>query len=317
MTSRSRRGGAGPAAVAAGAFLLAAAAACRAKGPGGGARASGRDPAPNAFAADRTWDDGKAEIDAYEAKERRYGIARPFTAYMIVVKEDFSRKELVKADPGHDQRDLMTVLKLNRVIHLETGIYSYNQMASAFFERSNMDLVKFTLTSFEWCGNSFKEYTRRDGRAALEVHTYWDGQADATYAIPAGPDVVLYDQLPLWIRSLPQEPGTTLALRLVEGQVDSKGPRPALREATLRAAAEERVTTPSGSYAALRWDLRTGDARPDTFWIGRSFPYLLLAWEKGDGGSYRLNWTQRLAYWTLNHPGDERYLEGPPGGSGP
>src|SRR5690348_7933606 len=82
MTSRSRRGGAGPAAVAAGAFLLAAAAACRAKGPAGGARAAGRDPAPNAFAADRTWDDGKAEIDAYEAKERRYGIARPFTAYM-------------------------------------------------------------------------------------------------------------------------------------------------------------------------------------------------------------------------------------------
>src|SRR2546425_748544 len=306
MTSRSRRGVRRLASAAAGAFLLTAAAACRVNGPAGDARASGREPAPNAFAADRVWDDGRAEIDAYEAKESRYGVPRPFTAYMIVVKEDFSRKELVKADPGHDQRDLMTVLKLNRMIHLQTGIYSYHQMASAFFERSSMDLVKFTLTSSEWCGNSFKEYRRRDGRAALEVHTYWDGQADVTYEIPAAPDVVLYDQLPLWIRSLPQEPGTTLALRLVEGQVGSRGPKPELREGTLRAAAEEPVNTPAGSFPALRWELRAGDARPDTFWTGRSFPYLLLAWERGDGGSYRLKWTDRLAYWTLSQPGDEK-----------
>jgi hypothetical protein len=293
-------------------LLLATLAACRGAGEATGeGAAAARAPAPNRFASDRLWDDGKAEIDAYEAKEERYGIPRPFTAYMIVVKEDFSRSQLVKADPGHDPRDLMPVLKLNRVHHLQTGIYAYHQMASSFFERATMDLVKFTLTSFEWCGNSFKEYTRRDGRASLEVHTYWDGQADATYAIPAGPDVILYDQLPLWIRSLPQEPGTVEGFRLVPGQIDSRGAKPDLRRATLRALSEGPLKTPAGSFRALLWELSVGDARPDRFWTDRRFPYLLLAWEKPDGGSYRLAWTRRLAYWTLNHPGDESFLEAP------
>ena len=289
-------GGGGAPAVAAGS-----------EGPAGGAVA---DPA-NGFAANALWDDGRAEVNAYEASERRYGVLRPFTAYHIVVKEDFSKQQLVKADPGHDPADLVTVLKLNQVINYQTGIYSYHQMASTFYDRATMDLLKFTLTSFEWCGNSFKEYTRRDGRAALHVHTYWDTMADATYDLPVGPDVVLYDQLPLWIRSLPQAPGTTRALRLVPGQIDSKGPKPEIEAATLRAVAEESVTTPAGPFRALRWELKAGDGQPDLYWTAREFPHLLISWSKPDGGAYRLKWTQRLAYWTLHDPGGEKYLAGP------
>ncbi len=266
---------------------------------------------PNAFAANALWDDGRAEIDAYEAAERRYDVLRPFTAYHIIVKEDFSKKQLVKADPGHDPADLVTVLKLNQVINYQTGIYSYHQMASTFYERGTMDLLKFSLTSFEWCGNSFKEYTRPDGAAALHVHTYWDGQADATYDLPAGPDVVLYDQIPLWIRSLPQAVGASRTLRLVPGQINSKGPKPEPQPAILRAVAEESVTTPAGTFPALRWELKAGDRQPDLYFTARPFPHLLVAWNKPDGGFYRLKWTQRLAYWTLNGPGNEKYLQGP------
>jgi len=185
-------------------LLLAALAAADGAGP----RAAGAGPGapgsvargPEAFAASPLWDDGRAEIDAYEASVRRYGVMRPLTAYLIVVKEDFSKTQLVKADPGHDPADLLPVLKLNHVINYQTGIYSYHQMASAFFDRGTMELVKLSLTSNEWCGNTYKEYTRRDGGGTLHVHTYWDGQAEATYPVPGGPDVVFYDALPLYIR---------------------------------------------------------------------------------------------------------------------
>lgn len=289
--------------------LALAAAGCRAGGPPATAGKAGA--AANPFAANPLWDDGRAEIDAYDASTRRYDILRPFTAYLIVVKEDCSRAQLVKADPGHDPKDLVTVLKLNHVLNYQTGIYSYHQMASSFFERDTMDLVKFSLTSFEWCGNSYKEYTRRDGKASLHVHTYWDGQAEATYDLPSGPDVVLYDQVPLWIRSLPQGAGTERGLRVVAGQINSKGPKPAIEAGALRATAEETVTTPAGSFRALRWELKVADRNPDLFWTARDFPYLLVAWDKPDGGSYRLKWTQRLAYWELNKPGGERFLLGP------
>ena len=302
--------------------LAAASAACSA--PAG--HASGGSPAgapvpttaaagPEAFAASALWDDGRAEIDAYEASVRRYGVPRRLTAYLIVVKEDFSKRQLVKADPGHDPADLFPVLKLNHVITYQTGIYSYHQMASAFFDRGTMELVKLSLTSNEWCGNTYKEYTRRAGGGALHVHTYWDGQAEATYGIPAGADVVFYDALPLWIRSLPQTPGTVRTLRIVPAQIDSRGAPPEVRPATLKATSEERVQVPAGAFRALRWELQGSEGPPELFWTSRDHPYVLVAWNRPDGSDYRLKWTQRLAYWTLNRPGDERYLEGPEPGA--
>jgi len=293
-----------------GALVLAAgalgAAGCRAPAAGGTASP------PNPFAADALWDDGRAEIDAYEATIKRYGILRSLTAYLVVVKEDLSKAQLVKADPGHDPGDLRTVLKLNHVVNYQTGIYSYHQMASCFFDRGTMDLVKLSLTSNEWCGNTYKEYTRRDGRGTLHVHTYWDNQAEATYDLPTGPDVVFYDALPMWIRSLPQSAGTERALRLLPSQIESKGPRPEAQAATLVAAREEGIVVPAGRFRALRWELRTAGGPPDVYWTACDAPHVLVAWDRGDGGAYRLKWTQRLAYWTLNRPGDERFLQGPP-----
>ena len=274
-------------------------------------RGAGTVAAPNAFATAALWDDGRAEIDAYEATIRRYGVLRPLTAYLIVVKEDFSRTQLVKADPGHDPSDLQTVLKLNHVIGYQTGIYSYHQMMSCFFDRPTMDLVKLSFTSNEWCGNSYKEFTRRDGRGDLHVHTYWDNQGEATYDVPVGPDVVFQDSLPLWVRSLPQIPGTARELRLLPTQIESKGARPDAGPATLRAAREEEIEAPAGTYRALRWELATGEGAKEVYWTARDDPHVLVAWDRSDGGSYRLKWTQRLAYWTLNHPGDETYLDGP------
>jgi hypothetical protein len=265
----------------------------------------------NPFAAHALWDDGRAEVNAYDAAERRYGVLRPFTAYHIVVKEDLSRAQLVKADPGHDPADLVTVLKLNQVIEYQTGIYTYHQMASTFHARDGMDLLKFSLTSFEWCGNTYKEYTRRGSRATLHAHTYWDGMAEVAYDLPVGPDVVLYDAMPLWVRSLPQASGTSRDLRLVPGQISSQAPKPVIAPATLRAVGEEEVTTPAGRFRAMRWELTAGGGAPDTYWLARDHPRLLVAWDKPDGGRYRLKWTQRLAYWTLNAPGGEKHLAGP------
>jgi hypothetical protein len=288
------------------AVLLGVIIGCQAVSTGGDVAAG-----PNAFAADPLWDDGRAEVNAYEAAERRYGVLREFTAYHIVVKEDFSRRLLVKADPGHDPSDLVTVLKMNQVIEYRTGIYTYHQMASTFHERAGMDLLKFSLASFEWCGNTYKEYTRRGVRAALHAHTYWDGMADVTYDLPAGPDVVLYDQVPLWVRSLPQVAGTARDLRLVPGQISSRAERPEIAPAALRAVAEEEMAVPAGRFRTLRWELRAGGGAPDVFWLARAAPHLLVAWDKPDGGRYRLKWTQRLAYWTLNAPGGEKFLDGP------
>src|SRR2546426_2516431 len=241
-------------------------------------RAAAPAAGPNPFAASALWDDGRAEIDAYEAAVLRYGVPRAFTAYLIVVKEDFSKTKLVKADPGHDPDDLFTVLKLNHAINYQTGIYSYHQLASAFFDRASMDLVKFSLTSNEWCGNTYKEYTRRDGKGALHAHTYWDHQSEATYDVPVGPDVVFYDQLPLWIRSLPQTPGTARSLRLLPTQIESRGSRPDIVPATLQAVREERVVVPAGGLPPLPRGPTPRKRGPPVYSASPGGPPRFLAW---------------------------------------
>ncbi len=277
----------------------------------------GRPPeaatAPTAppFGAGRLWDDGRAEIDAYEAAVRRDGLPRKFTAYLIVVKEDLSRKRLAKADPGHDPADLVTVLKLNHVLDYRTGISSCRQTATCYFDRDSMELLKLSLASSDWSGSTYKEFQRRDRGGLLRVHTDRDDPAEASYDVPIGPDVVFYDQLPLWIRSLPQAVGTRRELRLLPTQIDPHAPRPEIRKGTLQAVRQEILLVKAGGFQTIRWQLDTGGGRPDVYWTARDAPHVLVAWDQPDGGGYRLKWTQRLPYWTLNRPADERYLEGP------
>src|SRR5439155_24377219 len=90
--------------VAFGLLALMAVPGCR-PGPAAG-RAAAPAAGPNPFAASPLWDDGRAEIDAYEAAVLRYGFPQGFTGHLIVVQEDFSKTELVKPDPGHDFDDL-------------------------------------------------------------------------------------------------------------------------------------------------------------------------------------------------------------------
>ena len=69
----------------------------------------------SAWARDPLWDDGKAEVAIYEAREIRYGRPHESRAVFIVVKEDFHRELLVKADPPYEGKQLIPVLKLNAV----------------------------------------------------------------------------------------------------------------------------------------------------------------------------------------------------------
>ncbi|MBI4161955.1 MAG: hypothetical protein HY509_05865 [Acidobacteria bacterium] len=256
------------------------------------------------------WDDGRAEISAYEATAVRYGATRPFTAYLIVVKEDFSRADLVKADPGHDPADLFPVLKLNQVIRFQTGVYDYHQMLSVFFDRADLIPVKLSLAHFEWCGNSYKELRRQGETALLQAHTYWDGMAEKKFPLRFTGHTLLYDELPVWLRSVPPpEAERNWGVSLIPTQVSSRAEDPAPRRATLKffPGVEEvpvRSEVLPASRVVLEWEKGT-----DIYLFHRNPPHVLLSWDRSDGGRYRLLWSRRMPYWELNSPGDEVNLQ--------
>src|SRR6266850_7827252 len=147
------------------------------------------------------WGDGKAEFNIYDAQIARYGIPRPTEVLHILVREPFDPKQLVKPD-NPNQADAIQVLKLNQILHVPTGLYVYQQMHSNFWRVDNAQLLKFSLTSNDSCGNTFKEARREGDKLTYEYHTYWDGMADGKENIAPPANGYFYDELPWLVRTI-------------------------------------------------------------------------------------------------------------------
>ena len=155
------------------------------------------------WARDPLWDDGMAEVALYDARRPQYGRPESYQAVFVVVKEEFRRPLHVKADPPFEGKDLFAVLKLNAIHSYSTPNYPYHFLLSVFVRRDDPSrLVKLTMGSQEWCGNTFKEVTTWGPAPQLVSHSYFDGEGDATRPLDLGPGDLLEDQLPLALRSL-------------------------------------------------------------------------------------------------------------------
>lgn len=270
------------------ALLILAAAGCAA------APAAGGD-AP--WRSSPLWDDGNAELCAYEVTWARYGNLWEGRALLILVKEPWAPDLDVKAD--EPRPDGFDVLKLNHVRDVPTGIYTYHQMASVFLRRETGELVKLATTSSEACGISTAFLV--DG--TLDTHSYFDGQGSRSTAWPRG--ALPEDGLPALLRdfvagALPREVEVFPSLltgRLPDLQAESfRLERRPLGE----------VTVPAGSFSAVELRLERGDRFLSYVFEDRE-PYRLLRLERSDGTEYRLAKCGRIPYWNMARPGAEAW----------
>lgn len=145
-------------------------------------------------------DQGKAEFNIYDAAIMRYGEPRNGTVTHIWVKEPWDAQAGTKWDG--DGQGNYEVIKMIQVISYPTGIYRYEQMWSGFWKRDTADLVKWSLTHHEACGNTFKQARIAEGKADYVHFSYFEGHGEggAEVVIPEG--AVFYDELPLKLRLL-------------------------------------------------------------------------------------------------------------------
>jgi hypothetical protein len=292
------------AAAVAGALTLAAAG-CGAAEPGTGA-AGGPPPTATAAAMPAPagdgswrraplWDDGKAELCAYDVTWARYGRLWPGRALLVLVKEPWAPDLDVKAD--QPRPDGFDVLKLNHVRDVPTGIYAYHQMASAFLRRDDGALVKLATTSSEACGIS----TALLAGGTLDTRSYFDGQGNRSTAYPAG--ALPEDALPALLRDYVEgEAPATLSVfpSLLTGRF------PDLVAASYRLSRRPlaEVAVPGGTAAGVELRLERGDHFL-SYAFAAEAPHRLLRLSRDDGTEYRLAKCERLAYWTMNVPGGE------------
>lgn len=254
------------------------------------------------------WFDGKAEVNLYHTSIVIYGTPREGNGVaQIVVTERHRGDQLVKADDWQ-QPGLVDMLKFNDVWSVPTGIYRYEQMLSFFFPQNSLRLAKMTLASHEWCGNTFKELVNYQDRSSYAFNTYWDGQGNGRFEVDFPADLVVYDALPVQLRALRFAAGLTTRLNLLPRQRSSKATRPEWHTATLRVGEKAKLAVPAGDYEA--WPVTLEHAGgTDRLWLEAEFPNRMLRWEAANGDRLELRKALKLAYWELNQPGGEKYLE--------
>lgn len=252
----------------------------------------------SSWARDSLWDDGQAEVALYEARRPQYGKLEAYEAVLIVVKEDFNTQLYVKADPPYEGKQLLPVMKLNAVHSYWTANYPYHFLASVFVRRDDpATLVKLTVGSQEWCGNTFSEVKSWGANPELVSHSYFDGQGDATHRLDLRPGDLLEDQLPLALRSLHFEPGLSFERRVLPSLIANylSGP-PTFVNATVEVVGEETVQTRAGRHLAWKVTVRMAEIQ-QTWWFEKAAPHTLLKMESSDGRSWLLKGRTRKPYW--------------------
>jgi len=251
---------------------------------------------------DTYWADGKAEFSIYSAELTREGALQPGDVLHVLVREPFEPKQLVKADDWK-RPEIIQVLKFNQILHVPTGLYLYQQMHSNFWRVDNAQLLKFSLTSNDSCGNTYKE-ARRDGAHFLyEFRTYWDGMASGSNEITPPPNGHFYDELPWLVRTIDfAKPDAPFEIQLAGSVIHSKKDTFAFQPAKVSFTSTDRAIDVTVQHAA----------GADHFILDRDPPHLLREWKAADGSRLKMKRNLKVDYWNYNKPGDrERALNNP------
>ncbi|MDQ3120247.1 MAG: hypothetical protein M3Q89_11880 [Verrucomicrobiota bacterium] len=248
------------------------------------------------------WANGKAEFSIYGAEIVRYGIPRSCEVLHILVREPFDSKQLVKPE-GPMRADTIAVLKMNQILNVPTGLYVYQQMHSNFWRVDNARLLKFSLTSNDSCGNTYKEGRRAGEQFVYEYRTYWDGMAGGQEDVPVPANAYFYDELPWLVRTLDfSKPGAEFEIQLTGSVINSKKDTIEFKPARVSFKATERTIEVIVKHAA----------GSDLFTLDRDGPHLLREWKAADGSRLKMKRNLKVDYWNYNKPGDrERALNNP------
>jgi hypothetical protein len=253
------------------------------------------------------WDDGYAEMCYYNAVVPIYGKPRSYTRVHVVVREWLDVESGVKTDnvnaPG-----AIPVLKLNIAEEIPTENYQYRYMRTLLADRYTLGPRKITASSQEWCGMSFRHLRWNDNVCDYKSFSYFEGEADRTWEVPA--------------KSVPFETLLLAAREIALGeQREFTSVLPALRSnhqvapdakpTRLRAAfAATDVTVTAGQFEVREVSGRIGD-RKLRFWIETAAPHRLIKYNFGDE-SGELRFSEHRAYWDRGWPSGDHEPEQAP-----
>ncbi|MCB1202164.1 MAG: hypothetical protein KDK41_16060 [Leptospiraceae bacterium] len=211
------------------------------------------------------WFNGKAEISTYSLRQARYGEVHEGELVHIFVTEEFRTDRQVKKEsniPGPS----VSVLKLNAIRRFPTGLYDYQLMSSIFTPLwENARSLKFTLSSQDWCGQSFLQMNLRENRWEVQSRSYFEAESDQNFDLK----YVLYeDEIPVKIRIDPKSLPTG-KLEIIPSATYTRFEHVPFTVLTATASVTSCNNTPSQNEYKLVFD----NGRTVSFCYQKNFPY--------------------------------------------
>jgi hypothetical protein len=245
------------------------------------------------------WHAGKAEVNAYNLMQSRYGESRRGKAVLIFVTEDLSKKLQVKLDDP-SRRNNINVLKLNFTKKFITGIYPYSLMLSVFTpvnRDKEPSSLKASMSSQEWCGHVYTQVNLRGNRYAIASHSYFEEEADERFSVR---QALLEDELWNFIRLDPENLPVG-EINVVPGLFYTRLSHVDLK---VRSAIGEKTETDSAYLYHLTFPQQE---RKMSIRYAKGFPHQILGWtetwqEKGNTmeTTATLDKSMYTDYWTKN-----------------
>lgn len=142
------------------------------------------------------WYSGKAELTTYDLKQNRYNDIHDGKVISIFVTEDFLTDKQVKND-HYTNANSAPILKLNQIRRFTTGLYDYSIMTSVFTNSDGSGTEKITMSSQDWCGQSFVQLNKKGRKYNIQMRSYFESEGDQNVTISAD---LLEDELMNLIR---------------------------------------------------------------------------------------------------------------------
>lgn len=248
------------------------------------------------------WGDGKAEIATYTGQVDRYGEKRSAEVTLIYVTEPHDPDRWVKTSGSSDAKS-QNVMKLNRVLKFQTGIYPYSVMTSVFspvkkWDRPRFQPAKVTLTAQEWCGHVFHGLWPGVDEYLSIIHSYFGSEGDDRKMVDTDTTPLFEDGLWIQLRELDGQfnDGKDWSGRLVPALWQTrKGHSPPMPVD----ASIERTKTKFQGQSVTRFTLNYGE-QTVIFDVAREYPHHIVHYKRNGGTELRLKKVERLAYWKMN-----------------
>ncbi len=248
----------------------------------------------------KLWEDGLSEMSYFDATCDIYGKKRSYTRVHLFNRQTMDEKQWIKSDDN--TKNPIPVFKLVIAEEVPTDNYNYRFLTTAFVTKPDLAPFKVSITSQEWCGNTFKSllWTRykqfKPDDWAVDVcsYSYFPGEGDRWWPLRGHVDA--YEFLFIFARSVVASGGEERPMHLVRSLRSNKLATPEYAHALLKTKGKPRkITVPYGTFEAQRVVLQW-DESPAWFDVETKAPYRLLAF-KADDVQAKLRFVERGAYW--------------------